>query len=908
MLEKELSALEQRCQEEAPTLVGDVRKLIELASKPAPTLAYSLLGEPVTLAAPEKSKPSDGGSPVRVETDAPTLGTLIAGDRYVELGRLGWGGMGEVRRVLDRELNRVVAMKMVHAEVAASRMSLARFVAEVQTTAQLQHPGIVPVYDAGQLHDGRIYYTMKEVKGLTFGEVIDEVHSITPEGFEPPPSRWTFRRLVAALHQATLAVAYAHERGVIHRDLKPANLMVGDFGEVLVLDWGLCKVIGRPDLPAPEQVIETPRDATRMGHVLGTPAYMAPEQATGVAHVDARADVYALGAVLYEVLCGRAPYDGPDGVTVLRKVLEGPPPRPSRTGSDERRTPADAKEAMEHGGPSASELEQSAVDPPEELVQVCLRAMARDPDDRYATAGELASELEAWLEGSRRRDQALELLARAESLKPEVDALRKDAAKLADEAETELSELPGWVPEEAKLAAWAKKDQAATIALQASMKELERDRLLASALIHSPTLPEAHAILAEDHAARLTAADTERDAEGAARAEALLRAHADALPEMHPVRSRSRALLEGTGALTLVTTLEAEVELFRIVTHGRRLVAEPLRSLGRTPIFELPLASGSYLCRIRHPERAEVLYPVHIARGHHWAGARPGAQAPLTIDLPARDALSGDECYVPAGWFRAGGRAEHAAVPPSELWCDAFVMRRFPVTHREYIAFLDDLVRAGREEEAMAYVPRERTGPQDERGTMVYARDQRGGFVLRSEPGREGLGLDVPVTFVDWHCATAYAAWLTARSGLQWRLPWDLEWEKAARGVDGRAMPWGDGFDPSFCNMRESRPGRPEPSPVHAYPHDESVFGVRGLGGNVMDWCHDVWTRRGAENAHRVVAPHEPSADSQRVRRVLRGGHCFGDAAVVRSANRHGDDPRDRDAYLGFRLARSWPG
>ena len=215
-----------------------------------------------------------------VPPDTPRIEGL---SRYDDLGLIGMGGMGEVRRVRDRRLGRQLALKTLHLPALNRPALVARFLEEAQATAQLQHPGIVPIHDLGTLPDGRLWFTMKEVTGQTFGQVIAEVHAPSDARREPTDSGWTLRRLVDALHQVCEAVGYAHSRGVVHRDLKPDNIMVGSHGEVLVLDWGLAKVLGRPDLAAEEgelDPVQTDRSRdsvhqTRVGMVAGTPAYMA---------------------------------------------------------------------------------------------------------------------------------------------------------------------------------------------------------------------------------------------------------------------------------------------------------------------------------------------------------------------------------------------------------------------------------------------------------------------------------------------------------------------------------------------------------------------------------------------------------------------------------------------------------
>ncbi len=349
--------------------------------------------------------------------------------RYEDLGLLGEGGMGEVRRVRDRDLNRVMAMKVIRGDLMERPAALARFVEEAQCSAQLQHPGIVPVHELGRMPDGRVYFTMREVRGRTLGDVIAEVHVASAEVWRPGRSGWTFRRLVDVFVKVCEAVAYAHARGVVHRDLKPANVMVGEHGEVLVVDWGLAKVRGQRDRAAEAgdlDVVVTDRSssggtATKMGAVAGTPAYMPPEQARGeIDRIDARSDVYALGAMLYEILAGRAPYEGASAQAVLRMVLAGPPEPPGRAVGPAADTWSYGPESLEQPAPVGPAL-------PAELVVACLKAMSREPGERHRDASEFAVEVASWLDGARRREQAIEVVELATALGPEAEALRARA-------------------------------------------------------------------------------------------------------------------------------------------------------------------------------------------------------------------------------------------------------------------------------------------------------------------------------------------------------------------------------------------------------------------------------------------------------------------------------------------------
>ncbi|MBZ5649542.1 MAG: serine/threonine protein kinase [Acidobacteriia bacterium] len=233
---------------------------------------------------------------LRAAVDAPDL----SGTGYVLLDKLGAGGMGGVFRVKDTALGRQVALKMIGIVDSSGELS-ARLLREARIIAQLEHPGIVPVHDVGTLPDGRVFYTMKLVQGRRLDQHRDELGGV-------PERLRTFQKICDA-------VSFAHAHNVLHRDLKPQNIMVGQFGEVLVMDWGLAKLLDA-DIPAqqgaPQQLPRSEEDAskdTAHGVVLGTPGYMAPEQERGeVEAVGPRADVYSLGAVLKFLLddSGRA--------------------------------------------------------------------------------------------------------------------------------------------------------------------------------------------------------------------------------------------------------------------------------------------------------------------------------------------------------------------------------------------------------------------------------------------------------------------------------------------------------------------------------------------------------------------------------------------------------------------------
>jgi serine/threonine-protein kinase len=288
------------------------------------------------------------------------------------LGQLvGSGGIGRVWLARDDHLGRDVALKELRPEVAESAAHRARFLEEARITGQLEHPGIVPVYELVARADGPAFYVMRFVRGRTLADAVRGYHQRRRTGEAGPME---LRELLDAFIAVCNAVAYAHSRCVLHRDLKPQNVILGDFGEVSVLDWGLAKLTdgegegtGLPPVSLPR---EPPRAQTQTGKILGTPAYVSPEQAEGRSdRMGIRSDVYGLGAVLYEVLTGEPPVGGRTIEEILQKIAQEQPVRPR----------------------------QRVAATPLALEAVCLKALAKRAEDRYGSAKELAEEVQRWL-------------------------------------------------------------------------------------------------------------------------------------------------------------------------------------------------------------------------------------------------------------------------------------------------------------------------------------------------------------------------------------------------------------------------------------------------------------------------------------------------------------------------------
>jgi serine/threonine-protein kinase len=809
-----------------------------------------------------------GPVPARIESLTPLEVPDLVAERYERVTLLGRGGMGSVWRMRDRVLGRPVAMKVVRAGLVR-QAALDRFDEEVRIAAQLQHPAIIPVHDHGRLADGRPWFVMQIVRGRTLEEAMVGVHRALRLGREASDHGFTLRRLLELFLRACEAVAYAHVRGVVHRDLKPANIMLGDYGEVFVVDWGLAKVLGQErsaDETLDEPIAPLGKRMTQAGAITGTPSYMAPEQAQGRSEeAGAPADVHALGASLYDLLCERPPRSARTVELLVYRVGTG-----SRV------------------DPPSVHATQFAIDA--ELDRICLKALAHAEADRYPDAGAFAADLAAWLDGARKRDRAMELVEEAEvavRMVAEAELRRRRTAAAAEEAARAVGRM---APESEKRPVWALEDEVAAAGREAADARTRAVQLLRTALSHAPDLPEAELQLADlfrDQHARLEGAGRDEDA----------RAIAAELAR-HDTERRYATYLRGTGAVTLVTDPPgATVRRLRVEERHRRLVTVDDGPFGVTPLLEAPIEMGRWVLRIDHPGREVVHYPVRIARTAEWDGRPPDAHEPVPIALPPVGSLGTDAVYVPAGWFQTGTtRFEHAHPSPvRQVWLDGFVIDRFPVTIRRYLAFLDALVAAGLEDEALRHQPR--LAENDE---PFFARGPDGRFLgIRTD--RTGTAwdhlprsLDVPVTLIDWHDAEAFCEWRTRQEDLPWRLPLDFERQKAARGVDGREYPWGDHFEPTWC--RSSGTSVPPMwCAVDTYPTDESPYGARGLAGNVQDWL----LGQGGPEPRPALLPHDPG------RRWSAGGYAGGGPSMAAATCRVSSADYYRSIMRGFRCVRT---
>jgi len=348
-------------------------------------------------------------SPLEVGTSV--LSELGFDERYETRYLLGEGGMGQVLVAKDRQIGRDIALK----RMLETRRDGARFVREARIQGQLEHPAIVPVYDLGLDPQGDAWFTMKQVHGSTLADIIKRLRS----GDATARTMYSRRRLLTAFSSVCLAIDFAHARGVVHRDLKPENVMLGGFGEVYVLDWGIAKILGATDPTLVDaRAHSSASNGTSVGQIVGTIGYMAPEQLMGdIDRIGARTDVWALGAILFELLALDPLFPQRSLAESLIHAHDEVETRPSVRAPSEQIPP--------------------------ELDAICVAALARDPDHRLASARELSDTIERFLDGDRdaqrRRELAEDHLTRAETATARALANGPDAVDARRQAMQEVS-------------------------------------------------------------------------------------------------------------------------------------------------------------------------------------------------------------------------------------------------------------------------------------------------------------------------------------------------------------------------------------------------------------------------------------------------------------------------------------
>jgi eukaryotic-like serine/threonine-protein kinase len=821
--------------------------------------------------------------------------TITIPSRYVDNGLLGLGGMGEVRRVKDLMLNRMIAMKSMHPQFMEDEKSKLRFMREAQILSQLQHPNILSLYDYGEIDNMIQYFTMSEIKGYALSEYIKQVHSISDHhGWGQTQDGWNLHRLISAFYDVTKAIAYAHEVGVLHRDIKSDNIMVGSLGEVIVVDWGLALVYSNEE-DHPTMELSGGESESRAGLVCGTPIYLAPELARmNGTKANVYTEIYSLGVVLYEILVGQIPYSKLKLSLLLQRIAnQGLPKIPTHS-----EVSRDTKDSMQD---HERYFSKSGAPLPFELVKICEKASAFEAIDRFTTVLELTKVLGAWLDGSQKRQQALEIVNQAHQMNEEIQALQQKVTILKDEAMEISTQIKLWQAESQKHDLWILEDSAKMFEVQTQLLKTKQIQLYRSALAYKPDLFEAHSALALQYQIKHREAEQAGDINQARQFMLILNEHINALPIVSQQAKLFKEYIQGLATINLSTTpVDVHISYARFKTKNRRLVLGDKIDVGIAPLMAYPLEVGSYMFELTHPKYHSAKYPIYNQRNSHHLGQNAqGDQTPIQL-LPL-GTLAADDCYVPASWCQLGGDPNTPnSLPRQCVWIDGFVIKRFPVTNEEYIYFLNDLVIQGKHEEALLHVPREQSSSKEELGAMVYFLAGDGQYSL---PNDDSLSRH-PVTRVEWYSARAYADWLSTQTGKPWRLPMEFEWEKAARGVDGRSYPWGEYHDPSWSCMKDSHTDEVRMYSVDRFPIDESVYGVRGTAGNTRDWCLDRFRDEGpiVVNGQLQIPDEADLTDTSF--KSTRGGSYGNSASRARSADRDWWFPNR--SYIGRGIRVAW--
>lgn len=730
-------------------------------------------------------RPSQGRRPPPVAATEPLDNGPTRYELHEEIAR---GSMGRVVLAWDRVLRRQVALKILHDRHRTDPLPRYRFTMEARITGRLQHPVMLPVYDLGVLPDGRLFFAMRPVEGLSLRDVLQ---AQTTESAHSTLGR---DRLLTVLRRICQGVAFAHTHHVVHRDLKPANVLIGTHGEVALVDLGLARQL-TPDASDMNDVAEARQLAradgrvTRVGSVIGTPYYMSPEQAMGLQDlIGPPSDVYGLGALLYHVLAGRPPFAGSQVNEVLAQVRRGNPRPPG----------------------------QFAADVPPALERIVMQALSMNPSQRPGSPMALADALQRYQESARMAEehaewaagcarQCVEVCRRLEEATRQLEgrALRGEPRRVVEQA---IHHNDGILAEAVRLG---------RLALAAG------------------DLGGVHP-LAERLAERCRQARADRDEHGLAFFRRLLAS----------LDSQAVADLDA-GAPLLVRT--APPGLPAQVVHGP---AEDSLYDGSTPIRlpHVPLGAGRVIVRV---EPRPVVLPFIVRR------AEP---VRLEVDI---DAAPAGFVRVVAGHFLYGARRpEEDAQPLRSAWLPDYAIAIHPVTCGDWRDFLTDLARQPDEEGHAAGARQPRLWATGPRLFGRHALEAFGGFHSRR-----------PISGITLADAQAYARWRSRRDGTSYRLPSSAEWEKAARGMDGRGWPWGEEPAP------ELQPG-PVPNIGH-WARDVSVYGMADIVGGVFEW---TLTR------------------SDEVRCFVRG-HCPALPLVAPPcAQRLTRDPSHPSPLVGFRL------
>jgi serine/threonine-protein kinase len=759
------------------------------------------------------------------------------GTHYTQIEPLGKGSFGEVHCAHDTLLGREVAIKSLKKNFREDEEVVDRFLKEARGTAQLEHPNIMPVHEMGVSEEFGIYFTMKKVQGEDLKEILDKLDG-NPAFYE---SSYPLNFLLEVFLSVCNGVAFAHSKGVIHRDLKPANIMIGEFGEVLVLDWGLVKNIGEEDEGSGSSIHLRMDEfdigsQTLEGAVSGTPNYMAPEQAEGrIGDIDIHSDIYSLGAILYHILARCPPFEKTQLRRLLGNVKAGiyDPPRKRRP----------------------------ELNIPKELEAICLKAMSRHPLNRYLSVEKLAQDIRNYIgnfEVTAYKATRLERFWRTCKRNPvkssvvaavcsalvlafgaqraalyggysnnvhKADVLREEARAVVAQAKMDYDELAAIslaTPEKEK----SDEELSKEANLEKLLSQIKTKYSVALSLYQGVPKPYRRKRSVVDGYIQIVTnrIDFALYRKAYAEAEQLRDAVELDLQQLGLIDARAYSYfaaiqhqIDGAGSLSISgSNGVSRVEVFPLFDVGPRRKMGDLLDRGELPLEISSLAKGGYMLTVILEDGSILPYPIFI--GH-------GENKEVVLDIPEK--IPSDMAYIPSGAFIFGGEAsrfyrkQRIAIP-------SFFIKKYEVTVAEYLEFWNGLSDPKLKADYMSRI-------QFDSRTRHYmdAWDATGNIL------DERLGLDFPVVGITHHAAEAFCVWKSRQTGKTIRLPTAAEWEKAARGVDGRRYVWGNGLDRDLVltkyNTRAKKKYPYWAPPGSFRATDVSVYNVFDMAGNVRE-------------------------------------------------------------------------
>ena len=740
--------------------------------------------------------------------------------RYHSFATLGVGGNGTVQACIDPHLGREVALKVLHPKLREDMKAQRRFIREAHIMALIEHPNVLPLHEMGKREDGTVYFTMKRIRGECLHDIINGLKVGDSAYCEAYP----LHRMVDIFASIGHAVAFAHSRHIIHRDLKPENIYIGSFGEVQVCDWGLARMLGDVEQ-------EELQGVTMDGTVMGTPHYMAPEQISGrISELDERTDIYALGVILYQMLTFNRPFTGDSIGSIMDAVLKQDQVPPSKKAPAQRI--------------------------PLELDAICAEAMHKEQVDRYQSVHDLLADISNWQVGRPVSVCPVSPLRRAWKWcqRHPVFACTMTAFVIAFFVATIAAQMVDNVGSSAAidravpfldegLSQYARKTeiynelttlrQTRNVAevseterqLEAQLESLHRsseDQLRAVEafyqMVENKDDPAWQDVIGRIYKARKDYAMLTGDAKQFMASSSVARRESPAAIQkiVQSVRSEGTLSVQSEPPGATVTLHALTPDERGIMNRG------PAEALGNTPVSARALAKGSYLLIIEADGRPPVHAPVFVDHGESEIAS---------VNIP--DSVPEGMVYIPAGRFLTGGDPGNQ-FRLHQTHLDAYFIRQKEVTFREYFEFWESS--EGGNSEAK-YTPQIR-----------FSRDIIEFIPTWDENAtiHPSLRWEFPVVGITQHAAERYCHWLSRKISRDCLLPTAQQWEKAARGVDGREFVWGDEFLPDLALSLENDAGIarfPVFAPPAAFPGDVSVYGVFDMAGNVREWTRSAFQR-----------------------------------------------------------------